>query len=224
MPWEKKNWATFSLVRLRERDVFITCNHVYERLLELQEEDLSARIVAYPPGWSFPLVELNTFTLIDREGPSLDVAVFGGLEKRIILPKRRFIDYQNAYLPDPILGESVIISGYPASGLDSSENRMGFGHAFICFRASSITERQIVLANEHGDRNFKHSDDTAKTGVDLGGISGSPAFIIRDKKLRFVGIVTDCSGTSDNTDGSIIISRLGCLNQDGSLDHHAIAW
>ena len=224
MPWDKKNWATFSLVRLPERDVCITCNHVYERLLEVQRNDPAARIVAYPPGGDFPLVELNTFELIDREGPSLDVAVFGGLEPRISLPNRRFIDYRNTYIPDPVLGESVMISGYPSSGLDASENRMVFGHTFICFRASSITERQIILANEHGDRTFEHSDDPTRTGTDLGGMSGSPAFMVRDGKLGFVGIVTDCSGSSDNTDGTIIISRLGCLNPDGTLDHHAIAW
>jgi hypothetical protein len=224
MPWDPKNWATFSLVRLPERDVCITCNHVYERLLEERQQHPGARIVAYLPEGEFPLVELNTFELIDREGRSLDVAIFGGIDSMINLPSRNFIDYQESYISDPAVGESVMISGYPASGLDASESRIVFGHTFICFRASSISERQIKLANEHGDRTFEHFDDPTKTGANLGGMSGSPAFMVRDGKLGFVGIVTDCSGSSENTDGTIIISRLGCLNSDGSLDHQAIAW
>lgn len=224
MPWDPKNWATFSLVRLADRDVCITCNHVYEKLLEVRQQYSGAKIVAYLPVEDFPLVELNTFELIDREGQSLDVAIFGGLEPSINLPNRRFINYQDSYISDPVEGESVIFSGYPASGLDASVNRMVFGHMFICLRASSISERQIILANEHGDRTFEHFDDPTKTGTELGGMSGSPAFLLRNGKLGFVGIVTDCSGSSENSDGSIIISRLGCLKSDGSLDHQAIAW
>jgi hypothetical protein len=193
-------------------------------LEEVRQEQADAKIVAYLPEGDFPLVELNTFELIDREGPSLDVAIFGGIEPSIHLPNRRFIDYQESYLSDPEVGESVMVSGYPASGLDASVNRMVFGHTFICFRASSITERQITLANEHGDRTFEHFDDPTKTGTDLGGMSGSPAFMVRDGKLKFVGIVTGCSGSRESTEGSIIISRLGCLKPDGSLDHQAIAW
>ncbi len=79
-------------------------------------------------------------------------------------------------------------------------------------------------ANEDGDRRFFHHDDPDFLGVNLGGLSGSPAFVIRDNQTRFAGIVTECSNTECSKDVTIFISRLGFLNPDGTLDHTAIPW
>jgi hypothetical protein len=222
-PWDGTKRATFTLLRLAHRHVFVTCSHVLDTLREMQKLSPSAQMVAYLTSAPY-LIELNGFTLIDHDRPSLDVAVFRGLEDIVDLPGMRFIDYALSYLPDPAPGEPVCIVGYPGANVAVTRDKADFGFMHIRFRASTVSERQIILADEHGDRSFFDYDDPARLGIALGGLSGSPAFVIREQRHRFVGIVTDCSNSDRTIAHTIIISRLGCIQPDGTLDHTAIAW
>jgi len=187
----------------------------------MQARSVSAEMVSYLATASVtPLVELRPFTLIDHDQRSLDVATFRGWRDVIELPGVEFIDYRSSYLSNPYPGEGVWIVGYPASNVSVVADKADFGYIFMGLRASSVSERQIKLANEDGDREFTDFVTPERTQIDLAGLSGSPAFIIRDQRHRFVGIVTDCS----EREQTIIISRLGCINPDGTLDHTAIAW
>lgn len=218
-PWHETKRATFTLLQLAKRNVFITCSHVLSALHEIQAQNASAQLVAYLTSATC-LVELDGFTIVDNDSHSLDVAIFRSAEDNIALPGMRFIEYASSYLPDPTPGEPVSIVGYPGKNVAISKANADFGFMHICFRASSVSARQIILANEHGDRDFFDYDDPTRLGVGLGGLSGSPAFVVRAQRYRFVGIVTECS----DKDQTIIISRLGCLNPDGTLDHNAIPW
>ncbi|MBI2926930.1 MAG: hypothetical protein HYY24_14640 [Verrucomicrobia bacterium] len=215
-PWATTTRATFTLLRLDQKCVFATCLHVLTKLRELQRLDQSAEIVGYLVN-SAPFGELNTFTLVDHD-QLLDVAVFGGLEDTFELPGLQFIDYDSSYLADPVRGDLVAIVGYPAANVSVSRNLADFGYMFIGVIVSSVSELRIVLANEHGDREFCDYTPAHRDQVPLGGLSGSPAFVIRNLQYRFIGIVTDASPG----DQTIIISRLGCLNPDGTLDHTRI--
>jgi len=219
-PWDETRYGTFTLLRLGERHVFVTCWHVWNKLQQMQSEDSSAQIVAYLT--SMPcLVELNGFSLVDSsDEKSLDVAVFRAESDFVELFGMRFVDYEEAYLSDPKCGEVVYIVGYPGSNVEVGHSLADFGYMYISFRASSVSETRIILADEYGDREFLDNDDPQRENYALGGLSGSPAFIVRDGRLRFVGIVTDGSDESK----TIIVSRLGCLKPDGTLDHAAIPW
>jgi hypothetical protein len=216
LPWEKTERATFTLLATGHRHLFITCFHVLNKLQEMQKKNPLAEIVAYmgfPPG----LAELNGFTLLDHS-KRLDVGVFRGLEDTVELPGFHFIDYESSYLADPAVGEPVSIVGYPGANVAVTQKRADFGFMHIGLMASCVSEQRIILANEHGGRCFTHYDDPTCSRIPLGGLSGSPAFVLRNQIPRFVGIVTD---SSDN-DQTIMISRLGCLKGDGTLDHNAI--
>lgn len=217
LPWGKIKRATFTLLWTGHRHIFITCYHVLKELQEMQKENCSAQIVAY---LGFPpkgLAELNGFTLVDYS-ERLDVAVFRGLEDIVELPGLQFIDYKSSYLPDPAVGEGVSIVGYPGANITVKQEKADFGFMHIGFIASCVSDWRIILANEHGDRRFTHFDDPTCSSIPLGGLSGSPAFLLRDQHPRFVGIVTD----SSEKDQTVIISRLGCINRDGTLNHNAI--
>lgn len=218
-PLDGAKRGTFTLLHLPQRDVFVTCFHVLNAFRELQANDPSAQMVAYLTS-SPRLVELKGFSLIDCDQRSLDVATFGGSDDFVELPGMRFIDFATSYLPDPVVGDVVSIVGYPGANVTMSQNMAKFGLMHIGFRVSCVSERQVILANENGDRSFFDFHDPRNLGANLGGLSGSPAFVTRDNKPRFVGIVTDCS----DRDQTILISRLGCLKPDGTLDHTAIPW
>jgi hypothetical protein len=144
----------------------------------MQRVNPSAQIVAYLT--SAPcLIELPDLTLVDYDERSLDVAVFGASEHTMELPGAKFIDYGSSYLDDPALGEPVIIVGYPGATVAVGPNMADFGFVPIIFRAPSVSHRQITLANEYGDREFLDYDDPNRPRIALGGLSGSPAFVVR---------------------------------------------
>ena len=218
LPWDGAERATFTLLRAGQRDVLLTCFHVVKRLQEMQAADPSAQIVAYLT--SAPrLIEVTGFILVDHDERS-DVAVFGALENTLELPGAKFIDYGSSYLTDPAPGEPVIIVGYPGATVAVVPNMADFGFVSIIFAASSVSDRAITLANESGTRKFVDYADPNRSGMQLGGLSGSPAFVVRNNWHRFVGIVTECS----ERDQTIIISRLGFIKPDGTFDCHAIPW
>jgi hypothetical protein len=220
-PWAKTDRATFTLLWTGQRHVFATCFHVLKRLQEMQKMNPLAEIVAYmgiPSDLTkTKFAELNGFTLLDYS-KRLDVAVFRGLEDTVELPGFHFIDYESSYLADPVVGEPVSIVGYPGVNVTVTQKNAGFGFMHIGLMASCVSEQRIILANEHGGRRFTHYDDPTCSKITLGGLSGSPAFVYRDQIPRFVGVVTD----SSDKDQTIIISRLGCIKRDGTLDHNAI--
>jgi hypothetical protein len=215
-PWDGAERATFTLVQAGEMHVFITCFHVLSRLREMQKQDSSAQLVAYAvmkDGWPRGLAEFNTFRLVD-ESELLDVAVFCGLANTVELPDHDFIDYRSSYLADPKPDEGVTIIGYPGANVTMTPSLADLGYMQIGFTASCVSERRITLADERGQRRFTDYQNPPRPKISLGGLSGSPAFVIRNQRPRFVGILTD----SDNYD-TIFVSRLGCLNPDGTLDH-----
>ncbi len=175
-------------------------------------------MVAYTGWWpSYSVAELTGFDLIDSE-ESLDVAVFRGLEDRVELPGSEFIDFPSSYLADPVPGDHVTVVGYLGANVKVTRRKARFGLMSLDLSASSVSEKRIVLANEHGERQFVHYEDPTCHGIPLGGLSGSPAFVDRSGRARFVGIVTDGS----DKDQTLLISRLGCLRPDGTLDRNLI--
>jgi hypothetical protein len=212
-------------VKLRNRNVIVTCCHVWDELETIRRQWPTAELVGYfLHAAEGSLVVLNRFELIDRDRKSLDVAVLGGTENEIFLPGALWVDYEKSYIEDPQPGEPILIVGYPGDNIRVSESKADFGHMLLGLCASSISDRQITLVNEHGTREYNDFDEPIRSGISFGGLSGSAAYLIRDSIPRFVGIVTECSEAEKTVDRTIMISRLGCLNPNGTLDHSKIPW
>jgi len=216
-PWHKAERATLTLVSTGQRHVFVTCFHVLRRLEKMRRQDPAAQMAAYM-GLNGCVAELTGFGLIDSDERLLDIAVFRGLEDKVSLPSSEFIDYSSSYLADPVPGDFVSIVGYPGANIIVSRNKGLFGFMHLGLPASSVSEKRIVLADEHGSREFVHYDDPAWRSISLGGLSGSPAFVHRDGQARFVGIVTDGS----KKDQTVFVSRMGGINEDGTLNRTLI--
>jgi hypothetical protein len=217
LPWERVERATLTLIWTGYRHVFVTCYHVLNRLLELRKRNPSAEMVAYT-GSGNGLMELTGFRLIDADQRSLDVALFGGLEDRVSLPGLQFIDYHSSYLADPVPGDFASIVGYPGANINVTTSKASFGYMHLGLPVSCASDKRIVLADEHGTRDFRHYENPTCRGIPLGGLSGSPAFVYRNGQPRFVGVVTD----SSDRDQTIFVSRLGCINADGTLNRNLI--
>lgn len=213
MPWDETRRGTFSLINAGERKVMVTCYHVWEALERLRSSNADAQLVGYFIS-ALGLVEVFGFRLIDQEKSVLDVAVFVGHEEPLEIPDRKFIDFQGNYCPDVVVGDQVLVVGYPGHGTSITPKIADFGYTHLLLPASAVSPDRIVLADEQGQRVFTHYDDPQCDHMDLGGLSGSPAFVLRDQRYFFAGIVIECS----ERDQTMMVSRLGCLRPDGTLD------
>ena len=215
LPWEKMNRGCFSLINTGERDVFVTCHHVFEHFENLLSENENAEIVAYAQNAPV-LIELNGFTILDKNRAPLDVAIFIGREASVSVPGSQFFELQRPG-PDVKKGDPIMVVGYPAANVSVSHTFADFGIMQFLVRASSISDHRIVLANEFGDRIYNDFCDPPRSREDvpLGALSGSPAFHIGDDgEYSLVGIVTD----GEHESGTILISRIDCLLPDGTID------
>jgi len=204
--------ATFSLLEMDEKHFFVTCAHVLEKFGEMQVEYPNAQLAAYTTVPYF--TELFGFSLIDSESKILDVAIFRGQEDRVELPGRTFIPYKGSYLADPVVGEYVCIVGYPRETVEVTKHRADLNYTQLILPISSVSDRHVVLADETGERKFHDFFEPQNTSVHFGGLSGSAAYVLRNFIYRFIGIVKECH----ESDHTILISRLGCLNPDGTID------
>lgn len=204
--------ATCSPLEIGKKHFFVTCAHVLNKLQEIQADYPNAQLAAYTTVPHF--TELFGFRLVDSESKILDVAIFRGQEDRVELPERFFIPYNGSYLDDPVIGEHVCIVGYPSENVEVTEGRTDLNYMQLIFQISSVSDRHIVLADETGQRRFRDFFEPQKTDVDLGGLSGSAAYVLRNFIYRFIGIVKECH----ERDNTILISRLGCLTSDGTID------
>ena len=204
--------ATFSLIEISGNHFFVTCAHVLERFQEIQAKYPNAQPAAYTTVPYF--TELSGFRLIDSESKILDVAIFKGQLDRVELPERNFIPYKGSYLADPRVGEYVCIVGYPRDNIEVTVGRAELNYMQLILPISSVSDRHVVLADETGERQFHDFFEPQNAGIDLGGLSGSAAYVLRDAIYRFIGIVKECH----EQDHTILISLLGCLASDGTID------
>jgi hypothetical protein len=185
---------------------------VYEKFEEVKARYPNAQLAAYTTVPKF--TELHGFSLVDSDSRILDVAIFGGQEDRVELPSRFFIPYERSYLADPFVGEMVCIVGYPKENIEVAPGRAALDYMQIIFPISSVSDRHVVLADESGGRIVRDREEPTRGRIDLGGLSGSAAYVLRNLRYRFIGIVKECH----EPDQTILISRLGCLDEEGRID------
>ena len=178
----------------------------------MQAEYPNVQLAAYSTVPHF--TELFGFDLVDSESKILDVAIFRGQEDTVQLPSRFFIPYKGSYLSDPVVGEYVCIVGYPSDNVEVTDNKADLNYTQLVLPISSVSDRHVVLADETGERKFHDFFEPENTSIDFGGLSGSAAYVLRNSIYRFIGIVKGCH----ERDHTILISRLGCLNPDGTID------
>ena len=211
-PYQAVSRATFSLLEIGGSHFFVTGDHVHEKFQEIQAHSPDAQLTAYTTIPHF--TEFSGFRLVDSDSKTLDVAIFRGQEDRVEIPGRFFIPYEGSYLSDPAKNEMVCIVGYASEDVEVGEGGAALNYMQLILPISSVSDRHVVLADETGQRILLDELTPEKTRIDLGGLSGSPAFVLRNLRYRFIGIVKECQ----ERDHTILISRLGCLMSDGMID------
>jgi hypothetical protein len=123
-------------------------------------------------------------------------------------------------------GEVITLVGYPGALRKGGRTVGTFSPVPIGYTISSVSDRQIILADEHGDRVVVGQQFQGGT-VPLGGFSGSPGYIIRNDGAHLAGFLRAGSKEVDEPialDGVIFLSPAHYLNPDGTLDRLRMPW
>lgn len=200
--------GTFGLIETPSGRFLVTCFHVYEAYVEAKVAH-SDTIMAILLGTGFKARAFEG-ALIDGD-KDIDLAVFrwdnGYLGEKAFLPVRQFP------IPRVSVGNLVALQGFPGESRKADDFQGRFGACFFGGLVTAVNERKILVEND-GTRNLR----SVQTGellppLDIGGMSGSPAFTFRDG-WKLAGFLREGS----TTDGRIFLSHASFLNPDGTLD------
>lgn len=204
--------ATGVLIDTGEKEILVTCQHV---LSAFEEECRTNRNLRLGLGCDGLKITLFNPRVIDEDA-DYDIAV---LELNIKHTLKNKVIYKAAYWPPllPSVKDAALFLGYPGSYryVPGSKRNIFFGKACFLDFVSSVSERNIILADEKNVREIKkHGDSCPDIGA-LGGMSGSPVFIKRNNKHELIGIVR---GAGDGPHATILATPLYYIKPDGTLD------
>lgn len=210
------------------RKLLITASHVVQSFREMKSAQGEAILaINVGPGNTIALPEL---TILDEEAHFLDLVVleFPHLDSCGNPCTKRYFPIRSFPPLLPKIGEALSLVGYPGVLRKTSEHRGSFSPVSLAYTISSVSERQIVLADEHGDRKVVGKQFSSTEEIPLGGFSGSPGFIIRQGSAHLVGFLRagskELSGLPVNLPGVIFLSPSHYLTSDGCLDRGRMPW
>lgn len=210
------------------RKLLITAHHVvqsFQKMKSVQGEAVFAINVG--PGNTIALPEIS---IIDEEERFLDLAIleFPHLDTCGGPCSKRYFPIRTFPPPLPTTGEALSLVGYPGILRKASEGGGSFSPVSIGYTISSVSERQIVLADEHGDRKVIGRQFSSTEEIPLGGFSGSPGYIIRQDGAHLAGFLRAGSKELDSAPvslpGVIFFSPAHYITPDGTLDRGRMPW
>jgi hypothetical protein len=206
--------------------LLITAQHVIQKFRDVQKDKGSAYLsITVGPGNT---IALPVIQVIDEEAKYLDLAIlnFPNLMTTKGPCDKMYFPYRTA--PPPVAGQPISIVGFPNILTQAHEGYGTFEPSSIGYTATSVSERQIVLADEKGDRRIISRDFKKPSDLPLGGFSGSPGYVVRERQLELVGILR--AGSKDTANqksllpGVIFLTPLTYLKNDGTLDRSQMPW
>jgi len=205
--------GTCALVDTGITNVLITCHHVWKGFWEgyRKKHHTAELLLGLGPG--VPLI-LTGAQMLDCD-KDLDLAVIKADFAQRQLRTKAFYPIQEWPIPRPTVGDAVAIVGFPGSGRHAcGGTAMSWSLKFLGLTVSGVSERNITLAPERNDRRNYDENGTEIPHDDLGGMSGSPAFLLREVgPPSLVGFLYE----GHNSDRFIFLTPASYLQRDGTL-------
>jgi len=184
----KLNGATGCIIRLNSGPVVMTASHV----LRGYEDRLGAgEILNWQVGNLPPFDPITRVVWRDAER---DVVVLRLTEREIAQIGHCIIPAPIQWPPcTPTEGQHVLLGGYPQQlrEVDSSAGKIGSGPYAAMLPVVKVGEGYFMCQLEPKDLISYNGSPLPDPEVDLGGLSGGPALLVRKLDYPVVGVITD---------------------------------
>ncbi len=216
--------GSFGLVGTSQKDLIVTCYHVWHGFLEERNANRDLKLCAcFDDKYPVPICTLpdGTENKPIAANKDLDVAVFDLEPFKAYCSEDKACAILNSG-PNFKIKEkdAVCIVGYPGRFRAEVENGISFGREPYSGFISSISGYKFLVDFTrvmNADRNLlvKKWD---RENIVTKGISGSPCFSIQPNyQLSLIGFVTDHLGWDSVPDNYVQVTASNCISEDGTL-------
>jgi hypothetical protein len=191
--------------------VFVTCEHVWTQWKKYKSKHPAAELLVGLDNGT-PCI-LSNAELVDSDA-KCDLAVVKAEIDPQQLISKAFFRIEEFPIPLPNVGDFMIIIGFPGRGRIAFENGITvWKPTRLGYPVSSVSPSNIILAPEKNDRK-SYENGNEIDHFDIGGMSGSPAFLLRLKGMPLLAGFLYEGKTSDNF---IFLTPARYLQADGKL-------
>jgi len=193
--------------------VILTANHVLEHFRNAKIKDVGAGLAV---NLGFGVTAFIEAPRVIDEDKSLDLAVidwphlmqFPGNSKR-------YFPIATWSIPRPKRGDAVTVVGFPGAFREVTEHVGSFSLLRIGMVVSNDPGRNVWLVDEDKTLRTEIDGRIVDRKPDLGGISGSPGFFLRDGRFHLAGLVYECNpdGTMIALSSATVLSPLGMIDR-----------
>ena len=216
--------GSFGLVGTSQRDLLVTCYHVWIGFLNKRKEIPGLKLCAcFDDKYPVPICTLpdGTENKPVAENKELDIAVFDLGPFKTYCGEHKMCAILNSEPQIQIKEKDAVgIVGQPGRFRVEVEQGIRFGRELYFGFISSISGCKFLVDFTRlmdFDRNLlvKKWD---KENIVTSGISGSPCFIIQPNyQLSLIGFVTGHRGWESIPENYVQVTMSNCINEDGTL-------
>jgi hypothetical protein len=204
--------GTAALLDTGIKRVLVTCEHVWSDFKAYREEMPEARLaVIFRHGYALPIWIEDSF-LIDSDR-DLDLVVFDAEFGDEMLGFKRFYRIPRFPLADPKPDQLISFVGFPGASRRVSQSTGQFKYSSFGLTVTDVSHTRILLASTPDRFNYDNEDQVVPH-IDLGGMSGAPAY------GRTRGLGFDLAGfvqMGRNSGSDIYLSKASFLQRDGTI-------
>ena len=214
-PEDMVNCGSAGLIDTGTKKLLVTCNHVWSALASHLRGHPEA-VAALGRGNGQPGLVINDFPLIDSSA-DLDLAILLFSEPDALdHTSKRFWTASEWPPRRAQAGDRIIALGWPKKNRTTTPNERDTQLYGIAINdvVASVSDRHLVLADSPDRTVFEHVPDLIVEGSH-GGMSGCPAFVVRDNEKQFIGIVYE---SSDGAKANFFISHACYITATGHID------
>jgi hypothetical protein len=203
--------GTVALVDTGQIKLVVTSSHVWDGFQKYKQEVPTGCLCSvFASGWGYSVRLPEQPLDIDWE---IDLVVFEAMPGSWKMGCKEFYRVERWPIPKAAVNDKIEFMGFPGKYRETAVNSADFGASYFEFGVLDVSDRKIVSAGV-SDHCFLDNDYKEVPPIDMGGLSGSPAYV-RDYqgRLSLIGFVQMGGMSSDN----LFLTHAAFLRRDGTL-------
>jgi hypothetical protein len=204
--------ATVGLIYTGQKKLLVTSAHVWTGFQDYKSENPRASLaVLFVNGPGHPEFLDESF-LIDYDA-DLDLAVFDTSPKWHV-GRKEFYTVFKWPISKAYEGDKIAFLGFAAIGREITHYEGRFSYSSFGLVVTSVSDRKLFIDNSDKENPVLNNFGEVVKKVELGGMSGSPVYVLNAQgNFRLVGFVQ----MGRTTDNPIFVTHAHFLNKDGTL-------